>query len=652
MIRKLMVVLLSGAICLLVAAPLVAQTNWGWSTLQEYEEATGNKIEKFNEAPVLRLKVALGELPPIEERLPEEPLVDKPFEEVGIYGGTLRLGMVAAAVWFPAALHTIEYMLNLDRKAEKVVPNIAKGWKFSDEGKTFTLYLRKGMKWSDGAPFTADDILFYWEGVVLNNEITPVKPAHWKPGGELAIAEKVDDYTVSFHFSKPYWSIIYSLSGVFFRGAQNYIFLPKHALKKYHIDYNPKADELAKEEDYDHWWQLFNAKRRFDIALMANPDIPSVAPWVTKQILPEGVIYERNPYYFKIDTAGNQLPYIDTVKAIPFGDTETLVLKMATGEYDYQDWSTGVKDYPVLIEGAKKGGYKVWLAKNLWGSNIATLMNQNYSEDPVIGDILRDVRFRRALSLAINREEINELVALGKGVPRQATVHPSCSFYEEKWARTYAEYDPERANSILDEMGLDKRDKEGFRLRADGKSLHFVMMVSLDIPAIAGSVELIKEYWEEVGIDVSIKPAGRAYLNTCYTAGTYMMSLWVMDGTAEISFAAGITPWFKGFWWAPQWVTWWNTKGESGKEPPEDVKKMWSLCDEIPYLPKEERNKVLKEVCDIWAENLWRIGIIGMVPKPAVTNIKLGNVNAATYTDNASVGCGTFNRLYQLFWKK
>ena len=646
-----MILLLSVALCLVVTTPLLAETNWGWTTLQEYEETTGNKIEKFSEAPMLKEMVTAGEIPSLEQRLPEEPLVDKPFEEVGTYGGTLRLGMLAASVWYPAALHTVEYMLTLDRKGEEVVPNIAKGWEFSDEGKTFTLYLRKGMRWSDGVPFTADDILFYWESVVLNDEITPVKPAAWMPGGELPIVEKVDDYTVSFHFSRAYWTIIYRLSGVYFQGNQNWCFLPKHALKKYHIDYNPEADELAQEKEYDHWWELFNEKRWFWIDKQPNLDIPSVGPWVAKKISPEGVVYERNPYYFKVDTAGNQLPYVDTVKATIFGDTTTLTLKMATGEYDYQDWATGIKDYPVFMEGEEQGGYYVWLAKNLWSSDVAVLINQNYNEDPLIGDILKDVRFRRALSLAINREEVNEVAALGKGVPCQATVHPSSSFYQERWARTYAEYDPERANRILDEMGLNEKDKDGYRLGLDGKTLLLVVTMSTDIPACVGSSELIKEYWEDVGIKTSINPVDRGYLYTLYAASTYMVSLWVFDAV-EAVLSTHSTFWFEGMWWATQWQTWWTSNGEGGEEPPEQAKRMFSLYDEVPFLPQEEKMAALTEICDIWAENLWEIGVIGMVPKPAVTSVELGNVNTHTYTDNASVGCGTFNRIYQLFWKK
>ena len=164
--------------------------------------------------------------------------------------------------------------------------------------------------------------------------------------------------------------------------------------------------------------------------------------------------------------------------------------------------------------------------------------------------------------------------------------------------------------------------------------------------------ELVEEYWEEVGVKTSINPVDRAYLITCFAGGTYMVNPWAFDSSAECAIAAGMNPYIKGWPWAPQWQTWWDTKGEKGEEPPEEVKRMFSLADEIPFLSEEERNKALKEIFDTWAENVWRIGTVGMVPKPAVTNINLGNVNTDTYTDNASVGCGTFNRIYQFFWKK
>ncbi len=650
--RKLMVVLLSGAICLLVVAPLLAETNWGWSTLQEYEEVTGNKIEQFSEAPMLRLKVAAGELPPIEERLGEEPLVDKPFDEVGTYGGVLRLGMMTKTFQAPVTLRTVEYTLNLDRTATKVVPNIAKGWEFSDEGKTFTLYLRRGTRWSDGAPFTADDILFLWEGVILNDEIMPVKPAQWMPGGELMRVEKVDDYTVSYHFSRPYWSVVWHFSGTAFRGAQNDVFLPKHALKKYHIDYNPEADELAKEEGYDHWWQLFNEKRYFHPVLrQPGPDIPIMGPWIVKQTIPEGLVLERNPYYFKIDTAGNQLPYIDTVKATVFGDTEGMILRVVSGQYDYCDFAlTKPRDYPVFMEGAEQGEYYVWLIKSLRGGVFGYFFDQNYTKDPVIGELLRDKRFRQALSMAVNREEINEIYALGMAVPRAAAPHPSCSFYKEEWEMAYAEYEPEKTNRILDEIGLEKRDKEEYRLKADGETLHII--ITFDSSTDPIMAELIKEYWEEVGVKTSLKPVDAAYLFSLWAAGDFIVSYWDWTNTTEPAIAAGLCARLQGDWWAPKWWLWRSTKGEQGEEPPEELSRMWSLYfDEVPYLSEEERNEAIQEVFDLWAENVWYMGTIGMIPYPSMTNINLKNINTDTYT-GASVGFGTFNRLYQAFWKK
>ncbi len=654
MIRKLLIVLLSGALCLFIAAPLLAETNWGWSTPQEYEEATGNKIEKFHEAPMLRLKVAIGELPPIEERLPEEPLIEKPLEEVGTYGGIFRMSQEIPTFWFPASLYTTtEYILMVDRRAEKIIPNIAKGWEFSEDGKTFTLYFRKGMKWSDGAPFTADDILFYWEAVMLNDEITPVKPKQYMPGGELMTVEKVDDYAVTFHFSQPYWNIVGWICGAQFAGRQNTIFLPRHALAKYHIDYNSEANELAEEAGYDHWWQLFNVKRDFLLGRQPSHEgIPTLGPWMVREVLTEGVVYDRNPYYFKVDTAGNQLPYIDTVTATLFGDEEVKVLRMISGDYDYLDWFVSLKDYSVFMEGAESGGYNVWLARTFRTSSPSYMFNQNYVEDPVVAEILRDVRFRRALSLAVNREEFNELFAFGKGTPGQGTAHPSCSFYKEEWATTYAEYDPDRANEILDEMGLNERDKDGYRLRPDGEPLFLIIQHCTAVYPAEWS-ELIKEYWGDVGIKVAVKPVDRNYHHQLVNSGQHMITLWDFNNAAEFSLMAGTNyENIPGVFWAPLWRMWWLTNGEGGEEPPDEVKRMWSLHDSLLTLSKEEASKVLTEVFDIFAENLWEIGIIGLVPTPGLTNVNLGNVDMDAYTTSTDVGNGTLNRLYQLFWKK
>lgn len=651
--RKLIVILLSGVVCLLGVSLAFAQESGVYSTLADYEKITGGKIEKFNESPMFRTKVAAGELPSIEQRLPEEPLVLKPFKEIGKYGGTLHSGMVSASQYSPAAQNTMEYMLMMDRKFEKIIPNIAKGWKFSNNGKTFALHLRKGMKWSDGAPFSADDIMFWWEDVVLNDDLTPVKPREWISGGKLMKVKKIDDYTVEFNFTKPYWAVIYSFASVNFRGGQNYCFLPKHALKKYHAKYNKKADELAKEAGYEYWWQLFNSKKDFSISRQQWPDIPAVGPWVTKKVLPDGVIFERNPYYFKIDTAGNQLPYIDKVRGTFFGDSQTHLMKMVAGQIDFEAWGTGVTDYPVLVENAKKGGYRVWLGKDLWGGAAVYFFNQNYTEDPIIGNLLRNVKFRQALSLAIDREEVKEVVGLGHGVPRQATVYPACSFYEDWWGKSYAQYDPDKTNEILDEIGLSKKDKDGYRLRPDGKRLTITITLVTDMPYWPNVSELVKEYWENVGVKTVLNVIAREYFWTFIGAAKSQVHVWVQDQTSEGAFIASQAAFFKGgLSWAPEWLTWWNSNGKEGKEPPKEIKHIWSLCESLPFLSEEERNKAAKEICSFEAKNLFFVGTVGMMGKPCIANVNLGNVNTNAFADNCDNAGNRNNWLEEWFWKK
>jgi len=408
------------ALCLAFAlAPAFGQTkvqkpNWGWSTPADYTKATGKTISRYNEAPMLSDLVKAGKLPPLAKRLPAEPLVDNPFNEVGRYGGSMTLGQVSAAISYPAGLHMMEMLLQLDRNAGNVVPNIAKGWAYSDGGKTFTLSLRKGLKWSDGVDFTADDILFYWEDIILNKDLNPAgPPVKFAPGGQPMKVTAVDPYTVKFQFAVPNYNFHLYLASIVFTGCQGDIYECKHYLKQFHIKYNPDADKLAKAAKFDSWAQLFDSKRYFWYQVWPK-DLPTMGPWIVSEILPQGVVYTRNPYYYKVDTAGNQLPYIDKVISIIFNDSPTMTLKMVAGEFDYQDWSTSVGDYPAYMAAAGKDNYDIWMAPSLWSSVAAYTVNQNYSGDQAIGDILRDVRFRQALSLALNRDEINQVIALGR----------------------------------------------------------------------------------------------------------------------------------------------------------------------------------------------------------------------------------------------
>jgi len=611
--------------------------------------------KKYNEAPMLAELVKQGKLPPVEQRLPEEPMVVEPIEEVGRYGGTLRLAMVSPATWCEASQLTMDYFIERDpRDYTKFIPGLAKSWKISNQGKTFTLTLRKGLKWSDGQPFTADDILFWWEDVILNDELTPVKPRQWMPGGKLMKVTKVNEYTVRFDFTVPYYAVVYLFSQVAGYGCQGQCFMPKHALTKYHIKYNPKANDLAKEAKYDHWWQLFQYKakpaNRDD---QQHPDIPTMGPWIVKEVLPDGVVWERNPYYWKVDTAGNQLPYIDRVRGVFFREAANLVMLITSGQIDLLNgWGTGVQDYPTIVKNAQQGGYRYWLAKDIWPSAGVFFFNQNYKGDTELAKLLRNKKFRQALSIAINRKDIIETVGLGNGVPYQATCNPECSFYEESWSKAYIEYDPQKANKLLDQIGLTKRDSEGYRLLPNGKPLTLVVELTNDMAYWVPICELVKQHWAKVGIRMLPKVQERSLYGQRLAAGEMQVNLWVLDGFTEPCLVAGRANFLRAYWWAPQWYTWWNTGGKSGEEPPADIKKLFDLCDQIPSLPPAQMRNVMKQILRRQAEELWMVGTVGFIGKPAIAKVDLGNVNTKAPGDSGDVGGSRMIWAEQIFWKK
>jgi len=331
-----MMILLAGAVCLLGTLPALAQEvrrSQQYDILEEYQRITGEKIEKFSESPMLRTKVAAGELPSVEKRLPEEPIVIKPAEEIGQYGGTWRMVSVGRSnlEWHVGQFIGYEQLVRGAPDYSSVIPNIAKSWDVSDNGRVFTFYLRKGMKWSDGMPFTADDIMFWYEDVILNKELTPAFPDWLKVTGEPGKVEKIDDYTVRFVFAKPYGIFLDELA----RGIRE-TFQPKHYMKKFHPRYTSveKLEKMTKEAGFDNWFELFGDKNDF----WGNPERPTLYAW--RILIPFGVgtrvELERNPYYWKIDTDGNQLPYIDKVAVSIVTQPEIAELKGVSGEIDLQ----------------------------------------------------------------------------------------------------------------------------------------------------------------------------------------------------------------------------------------------------------------------------------------------------------------------------
>lgn len=579
-----------------------------YSTIADYEKATGKKITKFSEAPMLAELVKQGKLPPVDKRLPEEPAVIEPLEEIGQYGGTWRRAWLGPSDSPGPARITYDSTLRWDLTGTKILPNVAKGWKISRDGKSITLFLRKGMKWSDGVPFTADDILFWYEDIINNKELTPTFPTWLAPGGVPGKVRKVDDYTVELIFSQPHGLILEFL-------ANNSIWAPKHYLKQFHPKYtdSKKLEEMYKKAGYDTWYKYFSNRNDW----IQNPDLPNIIAWKPTNPPDSKVwIMERNPYYWKIDTAGNQLPYIDRITHELVTNAEMVTMKAVAGELDMQLRHVNFLDYTLLKENEKKGDYRVIKWIPALGADVGIFINQNI-KDPVLKKLFTNIRFRQALSIAINRDEINQLIYHGVGKPRAATVIPQSPYYDPSVEKMYAEYDPVRANRILDEIGLKKRGPDGYRLRPDGKSL----AVTIDVAPVFGPwvdvCEMIKGYWEKIGIKVAVNTIERALFYTRVHSGEFEMAAWNVDRASQ--------PWAYPCWWIP-WTTesffapltavYFNTKGKGGEAPPtEDLKKVRELYEKMMCSPDPtHRLKLAHEILRIHAKNCWVIGTVGLVP--------------------------------------
>jgi len=480
--KKLTVVLLVGAMCLVGATALA-----------------------YNEAPLLRVKVAAGELPSVEVRLPEEPSVLEPLEEIGQYGGTIHVFAADPFPWYDLGESAdrgawLLHFVSAEDGGVTVVGDLARGGEFSADKKSFTLHLREGAKWSDGAPFTADDIVFMYEDM------------HWTTGVEtwwagldmeaLKRVVKVDDYTVRYEMDEP-WPVMEMRLANWIAGGIYEGYMPKHYLKEWHIKYNPEANELAKEEGFENWQAAFNYHANFTPTQDLNR--PTMQAWILEEFTTSYKVHVRNPYYWKVDTAGNQLPYVDKI-VVTIVDPEVYQMKIIAGEADVAYAQTKIENYPLYKENEEEGGYRVVAIPGTYGADVKLEVNLTYPNDPARQTLYQDVRFRRALSLAINREEINETTYLGLGVPRQLTVTPECSYYKEEWAEAYAQYDPNTANRLLDEAGLTEYDEDGFRLGLDGEPLLLAIEYSmLEVTTPLTLLELVKEYWENVGLRVLLK---------------------------------------------------------------------------------------------------------------------------------------------------
>lgn len=602
-----------------------------YATLAEYEAETGLSISEFHEAPMLAAKVDSGELPPVEERLPEEPVVVQPLQSIGEYGGEL-VGPTTnpTCCGWDVIEARLQKLFTIGPDLVSIVPNIAKGYDVSEDQTTFTIYLRKGHKWSDGEPFTAEDFRFYYEDVVSNPDLSPVPPTIYMVGGELAKFEVVDETTVRYTFAEPNPGFIIALA----TEVGNRGYLPAHYFKQFHIKYNPDANELAKEQGFGDWVEMFNAKKRpynftWDLGSETDPYAPTLNTYVfVREDSFGNKYYERNPYFFKVDTAGNQLPYADTLRSILVEDLQVQDLKAISGEYSHFGWGK-LLNVPTYQENAENGNYRVVLVPYERGNEYAIMFNFTY-DDPVLREIFWDPRFRQAMSLAINRDEINQLVYLGLAYPSQAAPTPNSIYYEPWMTDHYAQYDPDKANQLLDEMGLDKRDADGYRLRPDGQTLFLNFQVSVPEEAWQKIGELVTDYWNKIGVKTNYKLIEVGLYTELRDGNAVQIGAWAFDTNDLDDISNGLSN-LRPYWGARgvghPWHDWLMHDGAEGEEPPEEIKELWELGEKylsLPYM-SEEQIAVGKEFYRKAFEPLYIIGTIQRPPQPLLFKKNLCN---------------------------
>ena len=602
----------------------------------------------FSEAPSLAEKVSAGILPPVEERLPLSPEIVVPHPHVGTYGGTLRRGLVGGND-HNNILRLIGPM-NLTRwdpAYTGVVPNLAESWESHNDARSWTFKLREGIKWSDGSPFIADDLVFAVDHILNNPEMPGSIPSDLRVGDGSLEIEKVDDYTVTYHFSEPFGLLPEAMAGP----ITGYLaFYSSAYCSQFHPDFTSDTELRAAvaEARVDHWTDLMLLKCG-DLerpSRWANVERPTLDPWIVTRPYTGSatqVNMERNPYFWQVDTEGQQLPYIDRLNFTVYQDQQSLLLAAMSGNIDMQiRHLNNIANLPPLHDSMERGNYQLLEVSSTFANAMGLMPNITHPDERK-RKILADRSFREAFSIAIDREEIIEVVLLGQSRPYQIGPVPGHLAHNERLSFQHTEYDPQRANEILDQAGYQNRNSDGYRLSEDGTPLDFSVDVVNSRQEWVDMLEMMSADLKEVGIRLRPNVIERSLHVERGDKGIHDIQVWDLPGGLEpvVDFRplAPLHSIVSAF--GPGWRAWYESNGEQGIEPPEDVKRRVELSKAYTSEPTpEKRLAIASEALEMAAEAFEIIGI-GTAPATfAVVNNNLKNVPAGmplswTYTTPA-----------------
>jgi peptide/nickel transport system substrate-binding protein len=606
------------------------------------------------EPPLLKDRVAAGKLPPIDQRLPASPVVVGGRDEIGVYGGEVRM------IHFDPVWMVSNYDWNSERllhysdiDLRTIVPNIFESWEVTPDGTTFTIKMRKGMKFSDGEPLTTEDVRFYYEDIWFNKDIcsSPMWQIRFdgKSNNSPAKLEIIDQFTFKLTYAAPFGALPAHLTR-WEPGNWPSILGPSKFYKQFHPKYvdQAKLEATAKENKLETWVQWFNQHWQWGLGVWQGPtwikDYPVLSPWHIADMPQEGLyIWERNPFYWKVDLEGKQLPYIDNLRMDYITTTDSAKLKLAQSEVDaLGQHDVTMADYPFYKENETKANFKVldyvscMSDREVFFPQHVLFGEDGTTRDTAMEEIVNHPNWVKALSVAINRDEINQSLFFGTARMGQLSPQPSSKYYKEKYGTAWAQFDVVLANKMLDEMGLDKKNAQGIRLRKDGKPLTYVIeQAGLRVgPLTAKACELVAAYWREVGIDATSKEVAEALLNTRLQNGQTQCTVWHADRCTDLLLPLEMR------WYIPTdqgqggpssvWARWYGSvdKTVAGLvEPPDQIKKYYDLFAKMTStIDENERVKFGQEIFDGLAETPLSIGLLLECPSPLIFNKNMKNL--------------------------
>jgi peptide/nickel transport system substrate-binding protein len=582
----------------------------------------------FTESDFLSKKIKSGELPEVTKRLPKNPRrIDLAAmgREPGKHGGSIRMLIGGQRDIRLMPINSYARLVGYDEQFN-FQPDILESYDIAEE-RIFTLHLRQDHKWSDGSPFTTEDFRYFWEDVALNSEIHKGgPPIDLMVLGKPPLVEIINDLTVRYTWEGPNPDFLSKMAAA----SPARLFLPAVYMKQFHVKYQTPENlaKLIKKNKADDWSSLHIKMSRQ--VRPENPDLPTLDAWRAITSPPaEQFVFERNPYYHRVDENGLQLPYIDRF-VLNVSSSEIISAKTASGDSDLQLLGLDFSDYTFLKDAEKRYPLKVNLWKRTQGSRISLLPNLTCG-DPVWQACFRDVRVRRALSLAINRHEINMVCFYGLATESSDTVLPESPLYKPEFAKAWSQFDPKAANKLLDEAGLNKRDDRGMRLLPDGRPAHIIIETAGESTLETDVLELVTDHWRHIGISLTSRPTQRDVFRKRAMGGEVMMSAWMgLDNaipTADMP-PSSLAPTADDQLQWPLWGVHYLSGGREGKAP--DMPEASQLLDLMGKwrnsLTSDERRNIWLEMLMLYTQQVFSIGIVNGALQPVVHSTRIRNV--------------------------